>query len=85
MTEGLGAGVEYRDTDGRIKAAIVTATPASIDGRDEQSGVKAPEAGHAHLHVFSFTGRDYDKRDVPMGEGPHTFTPPKELEAAFTA
>lgn len=83
MTEGLGAIVEYRDSDGRIKPALVTATPATIDGRDDKTGIEAPQAGHAHLHVFSFTGGDYRKDNVPMGDGPGTFTPPKEVEAAF--
>ena len=70
----LGQSVEYRDSEGRLKAAIVTATPESIDGRDNQSGVTAPAAGCAHLTVFSFTGGVYTRHDIPEGDGPRTFT-----------
>lgn len=82
--EGLGSAVTYRDSDGRVKAAIVTATPASIEGTDSKAGISAPAAGRAHLAVFSFTGSTYPKHDVPVGDGPLTFTPPKELEHVFT-
>ncbi len=71
----LGTAVEYRDRDGRRKAAFVVATPETIDGDyDAQSGIPRPLPGTAHLQVFSFTGNHYVKHSVPLGEGPTSFS-----------
>jgi hypothetical protein len=71
----LSTGVEYRDRDGRRKAAFIVATPETIgDMYDAQSGTSRPEPGTVHLMVFSFTGNHYIKHNVPLGEGPTTFS-----------
>jgi hypothetical protein len=70
----IGDTVEYRDKDLRVKAAIVTATPETIAGVDEKTGLAAPEEGHAHLTIFSFTGCVYSRHNVPMGDGPATWS-----------
>lgn len=67
----LGTAVEYRDGNGRRKAAFVVGTPETIDpGTD----VEAPESGAVHLVVFSPTGARYMSYNIPEGEGPHTFS-----------
>lgn len=83
MQPGLGVFVEYRDRYNRTKTALVLATSATIDGTDEETGIAAPEPGHAHLAVFSFTGSFYAKHDVRPGDGPSTFTVPEGLEKVF--
>lgn len=83
MIQGLGSNVTYTDTDGRTKAAIITATVKSLPDTDQKSGIPAPEPGHVHLHVFSFTGHQYAKYNVPLGEGPGTFSASLELEVAL--
>ena len=67
----LGTPVEYRDSNGRRKAALIVGTAESID---EGSSIEVPDEGHAHLAVFSPTGSRYMSLNIPEGEGPHTFT-----------
>jgi hypothetical protein len=75
MDIAVGQTVEYRDRDGRRKAAVVLATPESFgDEFDARSGERAPEEGKVHLKVFSYTGRDYVKHNIAAGEGPYTYT-----------
>ncbi len=59
----VAQAVEYRDSTGRVKAAIITATPESME--------YGPEPGTVHLTVFG--GSVYQKRNVPQGDGPQTF------------
>jgi hypothetical protein len=83
MQPGLGVFVEYRDRNGRTKPALVVATSATIDGTDPDTGIAAPDPGSAHLTVFSFTGSQYTKHNVPAGDGLSSFTAPEGLELVF--
>jgi hypothetical protein len=70
----LGTAVEYRDSDGRRKAAFVVATPETMPEWDEKSGIRGPIDGTVHLSVHSFTGTVYVKHNVAPGDGPETLT-----------
>lgn len=68
---GLTKRVEYRDSSGFKKAAVVIGTEDSVQpGTD----VEVPKPGTAHLKVFSLKGADYVRLHVPLGEGPRTFS-----------
>lgn len=66
----LGEAVEYRDSNGFRKAAIVTATAESVD---PAGPLEAPGDGRVHLAVLSPSGHLYPAFDIPPGDGPHTY------------
>lgn len=78
MANGNGPGIRlnkpvtYTDGNGFQKAAVIVGTRDSVK---EGTDVARPEKGHAHLRVLSPAGknRDYDRQNVPLGEGPRTF------------
>lgn len=70
-TVKLGDQVEYRDSRGFTKLALVVGTADSIHG---EGGVSAPGTGRAHLSIFSPNGNRYFRSDVPEGEGARTWS-----------
>lgn len=73
----LGDKVQYADSQGKAKLAMVLGTQDSVgtDPEDEDASVPAVQDGAAHLLVFSPTGNTYVRHNVPSGKGPNTFAP----------
>lgn len=74
-TVSIGTIVSYTGGDGRVKTAVVVATPEAAT-LAAGSAVQVPVEGTVHLVVYGRTVGIYTKYDVPAGaEGtPHTFT-----------
>lgn len=68
----LGKTVEYRDSSGFAKAALVIGTRETVqDGTD----VKRPAEGNANLRVYRAGGGEpYTRFDVKEGTGPNTWS-----------
>lgn len=68
----LGARVEYRDSSGYVKLGLVTGTSDSVQDNEK---VSKPSKGEtAHLFILSPSGKTYAKQNVPLGNGPATFS-----------
>lgn len=61
----LGQAVTYIDSSGYQKAAFVLGTRDSIQPGHE---VEQPDEGHAHLAIFSPSGRRYTRHNVPEAQ-----------------
>lgn len=79
MANGNGRGISlrklvtYTDSNGYMKTAVITGTRDSIA---EGTDVPQPDKGCAHLQILHPTDpkRNYARPNVPMGEGPRTFS-----------
>ncbi len=67
----LGKRVLYRDSQGFEKLAFVTATRSTVA---KGTGVARPDKGSVHLHIISPTGKQYDRTNVPQGDGPRSYS-----------
>lgn len=64
----VGQGVQYTDTQGRKKAAIVVATPESFvpsESLTDATGLTSIPEGHVNLLVISPLFKMYPKVNVP--------------------
>ena len=59
--------VQYTDSKGHAKAALVTGTPETIGASDV---IPALEPGELHLMVFSPTGNHYARHNVLHADEP---------------
>lgn len=58
----IGTIVSYKDTQGRIKPAMVIGTPSTIN---PNGSVPVPQPGFFHLKVVGYGQHDVVKFDVP--------------------
>ena len=63
-TDALAKGVPYTDSQGRLKAAVITAVPATI----HPEGTLTLAEGQVMLAVFSMTGHGFYARRAVLGE-----------------
>ena len=79
---GLGDVVHYRGNQGlhAMRAAMVTATTATLDPRGVEAGHVPPLTDEQHVHLWVFTPSSaggFAEYDVPRGEpGPGGEIPP---------
>ena len=67
----LGQIVQFRDHQGLIKPAMVTATWDSIDpGKAEAEVPPLRAEDELHLTVFSPSGATYPRHNIKYGSGP---------------
>jgi hypothetical protein len=67
----LGQIVQFRDHQGLIKPAMVTATRDSIDpGKAEAEVPPLRAQDEVHLTVFSPSGATYPRHGIKYGPGP---------------
>ena len=67
----LGQIVQFRDHQGLIKPAMVTATRDSIDpGKSEAEVPPLRAQDELHLTVFSPSGATYPRHNIKYGSGP---------------
>lgn len=77
MANGNGSGIRlnkpvvYTDGNGYKKAAMIIGTRDSIQPGTE---VERPKKGFAHLKITSPTGKEYVRPNIPLGEGPRSFS-----------
>jgi hypothetical protein len=72
----LGQVVQFRDHQGLMKPAIVTATPNTIDrGRAEAEVPPLRAEDELHLTVFSPSGATYPRHNIKHGSGPGQWSP----------
>lgn len=72
----LGQIVQFRDHQGLMKPAIVTATPDTIDrGRADAEVPQLRAENELHLTVFSPSGATYPRHNIKYGSGPGQWSP----------
>lgn len=74
----LGDPVIFRNHDGLPEAALVAGTRRSIDPQRASGGGQVPpieEQNRLHLTVFPPSGGIEARHNVPMGNGPGTWSP----------